>query len=105
MEVATFLLRVDYLKYDNCFNDGTPPKVRYPIMRDALNSTGRHIFFSMCQWGEPEYPWLWATPVSNSWRTSSDINGLFITMLSILDQQRGLSKYSGPGAWNDPDML
>ena len=23
---------------------------RYPIMRDALNKTGRPIFFSMCEW-------------------------------------------------------
>jgi alpha-galactosidase len=26
-------------------------------------------------------------------------------MVSLIDLQRGLSKYSGPGAWNDPDML
>jgi len=32
---------VDYLKYDNCANTGTDPKVRYPPMRDALNKTGR----------------------------------------------------------------
>ena len=38
---------VDYLKYDNCNDDGTKPAVRYPIMRDALNKTGRSIFFSM----------------------------------------------------------
>jgi alpha-galactosidase len=41
---------VDYLKYDNCNNDGTPPEVRYPVMRDALNATGRPIFYSMCEW-------------------------------------------------------
>ena len=39
---------VDYLKYDNCNNDGTIPEVRYPVMRDALNASGRPIFFSMC---------------------------------------------------------
>jgi hypothetical protein len=39
---------VDYLKYDNCNTDGTKPAVRYPVMRDALNATGRSIFFSMC---------------------------------------------------------
>jgi len=40
--------KVDYLKYDNCYNDGTIPEVRYPVMRDALNASGRPIFFSMC---------------------------------------------------------
>ncbi len=40
--------KVDYLKYDNCHTDGTPPEKRYPFMRDALNASGRPIFFSMC---------------------------------------------------------
>ncbi len=40
--------KVDYLKYDNCNDDGTKPEVRYPPMRDALNASGRAIFFSMC---------------------------------------------------------
>ena len=40
--------KVDYLKYDNCNDDGTKPEVRYPPMRDALNASGRPIFFSMC---------------------------------------------------------
>lgn len=40
--------KVDYLKYDNCNTDGTTPEVRYSPMRDALNATGRPIFFSMC---------------------------------------------------------
>ncbi len=39
---------VDYVKYDNCYTDGTKPEERYPIMRDALNATGRPMFFSMC---------------------------------------------------------
>ena len=41
---------VDYLKYDNCFNDNISPKIRYPPMRDALTATGAPIFFSMCEW-------------------------------------------------------
>jgi len=36
------------LKYDNCNADGTKPEVRYPVMRDALNATGRPIFYSLC---------------------------------------------------------
>ena len=61
---------VDYLKYDNCHTDGTSPKVRYPPMRDALNKTGRPIFFSMCEWGY-EDPATWAPAVGNSWRVFS----------------------------------
>ena len=43
---------VDYLKYDNCFNQKVPATTRYPAMRDALNATGRPIFYSLCNWGE-----------------------------------------------------
>jgi alpha-galactosidase len=95
---------VDYLKYDNCNNDGTSSRIRYPPMRDALNATGRPIFFSMCQWGQ-ESPWVWAKPVGNSWRTTGDIDGTYKSFVSILDKQVGLSRYAGPGGWNDPDML
>ncbi|KAG9457233.1 hypothetical protein H6P81_001741 [Aristolochia fimbriata] len=41
---------IDFLKYDNCFNDGTKPTVRYPVMTRALMNSGRQIFFSLCEW-------------------------------------------------------
>ncbi|CAI7882241.1 unnamed protein product [Closterium sp. NIES-54] len=63
---------VDYLKYDNCFNDGTPNKIRYTTMRNALEATGRDIFFSMCEWGQDD-PSMWAFDVADSWRTTVDI--------------------------------
>lgn len=95
---------VDYLKYDNCHNEGIPATYRYPLMRDALNETGRPIYFSMCEWGRMK-PWLWAQDVGNSWRTTLDIKDVWISFLHILERQVGLSKYARPGAWNDPDML
>jgi hypothetical protein len=40
--------RVDYLKLDSCHNiNGTAP-VEIALMRDALNASGRPIFFSIC---------------------------------------------------------
>lgn len=39
---------VDYLKYDNCYNDSITGLIRYPTMRDALKATGRPIFYSLC---------------------------------------------------------
>lgn len=42
---------VDFLKYDNCYNEKIPGIDRYTKMRDALNATGRPIFYSLCQWG------------------------------------------------------
>ena len=94
---------VDYLKYDNCNSDNIPPQTRYPVMRDALNKTGRHIFYSMCEWGQDQ-PWNWAQPVGNSWRTTGDIGDSWKSMLSNWDHN-GPSIAAGPGGWNDPDML
>jgi len=95
---------VDYLKYDNCYNDNIAPEVRYPIMRNALNATGKSIFFSMCEWGV-DNPATWAPLVGNSWRTTGDISDTFFSMLNNLDTNNEWAAYSGPGGWNDPDML
>jgi len=94
---------VDYLKYDNCNTDDSKPEVRYPVMRDALNATGRPIFYSMCEWGV-DNPASWAPEVGNSWRTTGDISDNWKSMLSNLDHN-GDAKYAGPGGFNDPDML
>jgi len=95
---------VDYLKYDNCNNEGLDPKKRYPTMRDALNATGRRIFFGMCEWGQ-EDPATWAPEVGNSWRTTGDIADSWSSMISRAHQNDDWWKYAGPGGWNDPDML
>ncbi|KAI3470951.1 hypothetical protein Pfo_027614 [Paulownia fortunei] len=95
---------VDYLKYDNCFNLGIEPEKRYPPMRDALNATGRTIFYSLCEWGVND-PALWAGKVGNSWRTTDDINDSWASMTTIADLNDKWAAYAGPGGWNDPDML
>jgi alpha-galactosidase len=70
---------VDYLKYDNCFNQGQSgtPQIsfnRYKVMSDALNATGRPILYSICNWGN-DRPFDWAFTIANSWRMSGDIYG------------------------------
>ncbi|XAR71871.1 Alpha-galactosidase [Bertholletia excelsa] len=95
---------VDYLKYDNCFNLGIKPEERYPPMQNALNATGRTIFYSICEWGVDD-PALWAGNVGNSWRTTDDINDSWASMTTIADLNDKWAAYAGPGGWNDPDML
>lgn len=95
---------VDYLKYDNCFGEGIIPEKKYPIMRDALNKTGRPIFFSMCEWGV-DSPATWASEVGNSWRTTNDIQDNWLSMISNMEYTSALTYAAGPGGWNDPDML
>ncbi|MEU6772505.1 NPCBM/NEW2 domain-containing protein [Streptomyces sp. NPDC046759] len=95
---------VDYLKYDNCNNQGVDAKQRYTTMRDALRATGRPIVYSICEWGQNK-PWEWASGVGHLWRTTGDISDSWSSMLSILKQNLPLAPYAGPGHWNDPDML
>ncbi|KAK2402317.1 alpha-galactosidase [Trifolium repens] len=95
---------VDYLKYDNCENNGISVKERYPPMSKALLNFGRPIFLSMCEWGW-EDPATWAKSVGNSWRTTGDIEDNWNSMTSIADSNDKWASYAGPGVWNDPDML
>lgn len=95
---------VDYLKYDNCNNQGVDAKLRYTTMRDALLATGRPIVYSICEWGQNN-PWEWAADVGQLWRTTGDISDTWGSMLSILKRNLPLDRYAGPGHWNDPDML
>lgn len=95
---------VDYLKYDNCNNEGRPAIARYTKMKNALDATGRPIVFSICEWGSNN-PWEWAPVVGSLWRTTGDISDNWNSMIHILDQQGGLNTYASKGHWNDPDML
>jgi len=95
---------VDYLKYDNCHDNNTDPETRYPRMSQALNETGASILFSMCEWGIDD-PATWAPKLANSWRTTQDINDQWETMMRNIRQNDIWSTYSGPGQWNDADML
>jgi alpha-galactosidase len=96
--------KIDYLKYDNCYNTGMDVHERYQRMHDALNDTGHPLFFSMCEWGQ-EDPATWAMPVGNSWRTTGDINPSWRSITTLLDANDKWHAYAGPGGWNDPDML
>jgi alpha-galactosidase len=113
---------VDYLKYDLCsFRDNMhqaekehpddPNAMKelmiaaYKKMGDALKATGRPIVYSLCQYGVDE-PWKWGPELgANMWRTTDDIDDSYGRMIAIGFSQAGLSKYAGPGHWNDPDML
>jgi alpha-galactosidase len=106
---------VDYLKYDWCnipfssFPSQTHQQVAqtlYTRMRNALSATGRSMAFSMCNgWDSSVQPWTWAAPVANLWRTTTDIQANFSSMLSNFHTNVALASFAGPGAWNDPDML
>jgi alpha-galactosidase len=110
---------IDYLKYDLCGFDkiqkqqapNDPAKTAqmmkdaYEKMHKALLATGRPIVYSFCQYGL-DAVWEWGPGLgANLWRTTGDINPTWDRMTLIGFAQAGLSKYAGPGHWNDPDML
>lgn len=106
---------VDYLKYDWCSTDSLKAQGAYMTMASALRDAGRPVVFSLCEWGTAE-PWRWASTVGHLWRTTGDITNCFdcqkstgswtpLSVLTILDKQKPLRAFAGPGHWNDPDML
>jgi len=95
---------VDYLKYDWCNTSTQDAKSTYANVRDALHAAGRPIILSICDGGISK-PWEWAKEVGHLWRTTPDIKDRWDAMIAILDKQKDLAAYAGPGYWNDPDML
>jgi alpha-galactosidase len=106
---------VDYLKEDWCNTlPGQNAESSYTLMREALAATGRPIVLSICEWGTNK-PWLWAQPVGNLWRSTDDIQdcwdckrqwgGIGVVQIIDLMAAPGIESATGPGHWNDPDML
>jgi len=95
---------VDYLKDDFCNNGDQNSVSAYSLMRDALYKAGHPVVFSICEWGSTK-PWTWAKDLGHLWRTTYDIRDNWDSMISIVELEKKLSKYAGPGHWNDPDML
>jgi alpha-galactosidase len=49
--------------------------------------------------------WTWGGTVGNSWRVTGDIQDTWSSVSSIANTAAGISQYSGPGGFNDLDML
>ncbi|KAI8021367.1 hypothetical protein LOK49_LG03G00194, partial [Camellia lanceoleosa] len=69
---------IDYLKYDNCHNNGLSPQER----------------------GQ-ENPATWVASIGNSWRTTGDIKDTWKSMTSRADENDVWASYVGPGGWNE----
>jgi len=119
LDAATFAeWGVDFVKEDWCKSDGLNARSAYTKMSEAILAIHRPMVFSVCEWGDNQ-PWLWAPAIANMWRTTGDNKdcwdcgqdtkrkpgGYPRGWTLILDDQRALQQYGGPGHWNDPDML
>jgi alpha-galactosidase len=100
---------MDYLKYDWCTASriwkDDDMQAAYQKMGEALQKTGRPIVYALCQYGRAEVE-KWGVQVgANLWRTTFDIRDHYDSMSRIGFAQSDLAAFSGPGHWNDPDML
>jgi alpha-galactosidase len=123
---------VDYLKHDNCFNNGRfgLPQIsfdRFSRMSKALNATDRPMLYSLCNWGE-DYVHTWGHTIANSWRMTGDIYDHFnrpdafcpcqdpadphcrnpgerCSVMNILNRVAPLVGIGYKGGWLDLDML
>jgi len=104
---------VDYLKLDWCFI----PYHNYPRlnrkqisqmlaseMADALAATGRLIVYDVNDVTNNE-PWSSAPGRANLWRTTSDIQDKYSSMVWNFTHNVKHYVHAGPRGWNDPDML
>lgn len=64
------------------------------VQSKALNATGKPILFNSCEWGEDE-PWEWMAPYANTWRSGPDHEDLWISTMTIIEQNVGLSSFAG----------
>ncbi|MEU7721413.1 glycoside hydrolase family 27 protein [Streptomyces tibetensis] len=118
-DAATFASwGVDYLKYDWCSSSGTRDEqvARFTLMRDALRATGRPIVYSInpnsfhaptgdkYNWGEVADLWRTTEDLLDIWQ-NGNTNSYPMGVGNVLDVTAPLAAQSGPGHWNDPDML
>ncbi|KFY41491.1 hypothetical protein V494_02971 [Pseudogymnoascus sp. VKM F-4513 (FW-928)] len=110
---------IDFWKHDNCFTqctsdprpqtcyvDGIDTQPWYGTMRDALLSVAdtKAILFNICQWGRNDV-WTWGADYGNSWRIENDNWGDWDSVVRIGAKASQIPEYSGPGGFNDLDML
>lgn len=110
---------VDFWKHDNCFTpcpvepppqtcpDGSvDTKPWYGEMRDAFAGVAdtKEIVFNLCNWGRNEV-WTWGAEYGQSWRIETDNWGDWESVVRIGATASNLAEFSGPGGFNDLDML
>jgi len=110
---------IDHLKYDACCSHHDSPQAEVQqVMLDmsrALIATGRPIVFHACHCGWANVQEWAAEEGANQWRIGQDISDDFnypsnrekyyFDVLDMIDRGNNITQYSGPGHWNDYDML
>jgi alpha-galactosidase len=96
------------IRLDNPLTDLKVKQDNFARMRDALAATGRPIVYSINANTQDGTSFA---DIANLWRTTQDIKPLWHSTSwyrgvdDIIEQNGRLGSATGPGHWNDPDML
>jgi len=102
---------VDYVKMDNCYHPSESPQIYYTTMSEALNATGKPIWFNLCEWGEDNV-WEWGAGIAQSFRIGPDHlpfwkfeSGGGQGILDVINRMARVANYTKQYGWCDPDFL
>eukprot|EP00658_Telonema_sp_P-2_P058257 TRINITY_DN4671_c0_g1_i4.p1 TRINITY_DN4671_c0_g1~~TRINITY_DN4671_c0_g1_i4.p1 ORF type:complete len:421 (-),score=72.81 TRINITY_DN4671_c0_g1_i4:138-1400(-) len=79
-------------------------------MRDALNATGRPIWFALCGWQnwyaapDAKIGYQGGSTLGNSWRTGPDTGTGWTAVVLNIQNALKVAKYAAPGGWNDGSL-
>jgi hypothetical protein len=94
----------DFIKVDWCggLRQKLSEQDQYTKISGIIRRLKPDAVFNVCRW---EYPGDWVKDIADSWRISGDIEPTFESVMHIVDLCEPLWKHSGPGGFNDMDML
>jgi hypothetical protein len=94
----------DFLKVDWCggLRQGLSEEEQYSKISRIIRRIKPETVFNVCRW---QYPGDWVNDIADSWRISADIEPTFESVMKIVDLCEPLWMHSGPGHFNDMDML
>eukprot|EP00658_Telonema_sp_P-2_P053634 TRINITY_DN4221_c0_g2_i11.p1 TRINITY_DN4221_c0_g2~~TRINITY_DN4221_c0_g2_i11.p1 ORF type:complete len:727 (-),score=188.39 TRINITY_DN4221_c0_g2_i11:280-2460(-) len=101
---------LDYLKNDNCGGSSYPEaNTSWSKFQQGFDEcyrqTGRYIVKSVEYCKDPSGCGQWIGGVANLWRTTSDVQSTWQSVMSNIHEQNNMSRIAKPGNFNDPDML
>lgn len=94
----------DFIKVDWCggLREKLDEETQYTKISKLIDKVKPGTVYNICRW---EYPGDWAQDIADSWRISADIEPHFGSIMRIVDLCEPLASKSGPGNFNDMDML
>ena len=94
----------DFIKVDWCggLRQGLSEQEQYTRISQIVRRLKPTAVYNVCRW---QYPGDWVKGIADSWRISGDIEPTFESVMHIVDICEPLWKHSGPGGFNDMDML